>query len=106
MLEKSKYKKIIIFLLKYIFIFGIFFLIANIFINIQLIKIEKKIDEVSYELGEQFSLQKIEKEIIRAAKNDGIDIETQDEIAHSLSIIYKRDILPIILKMSLNQLED
>lgn len=102
---KSNYKLILSFILKYITIFGLFFLIANIFINFQLKKIEKKIDEVSYELGEQISLQKLEKEIIRSAKNGGIDEETQTEIANSLSTIYKRDILPIIIKMSLNNSE-
>ena len=95
------FKYLINITLKSAVIFIVFFFIANIFVNIQLKKIDNKIQAISEELSENLSLQKIEKEIIRSAQGEGIDPETQSKIAESLSVIYTRDILPIIIKMAL-----
>ena len=95
------FKNLINIALKFAVIFFIFFFIANIFINLQLKKIDNKFEVISNELSDNLSLQKLEKEIIRSAEGEGIDPETQSKIAKSLSLIYTRDILPIIIKMSL-----
>ena len=100
------FKHLINIALKFAVIFFIFFFIANIFINLQLKKIHNKFEEISNELSDNLSLQKLEKEIIRSAEGEGIDPETQRKIAKSLSVIYTRDILPIIIMMSLNQLKE
>ena len=100
------FKHLINIALKFAVIFFIFLFLGKIFINLQLNKWENQFEEISNELSDNLSLQKLEKEIIRSAEGEGIDPETQRKIAKSLSVIYTRDILPIIIMMSLNQLKE
>ena len=86
-------KDIKLYIQKLLIFFGIFLMFILLCINIiknQITKIELLNDP----------LNKIEKEIIRAAKGKGIDFNDSEELIESLRIIYNRDLKVIIDKVN------